>query len=136
MACSLLPIWTTLTVHLQITLHAAAAAESTSNRVCISCNCKAACTGHCRCKKNQVQCSIHCHSAEHDCRNLSPLAIRTEIALVAQSRPVPVAARRNRTNSTVGGQKTGRVTRGRHVEGSESEEEVEEEDKDEDEVED
>jgi len=47
-----------------------------------------------------------------------------------------VAARRNRTNSTVGGQKTGRVTRGRHVEGSESEEEVEEEDKDEDEVED
>jgi hypothetical protein len=131
MACSLLSIWTTLTVHLQITQHAAAAAKSTSNRVSISCNCKAACTGRCRCKKNQVQCSIHCHSDEHDCGNLSPLAICTEIALVARSRPVPVAAGRKRTNTTVVGQKTGRVTRGRHVEGSESEE-VDEEDEVED----
>jgi hypothetical protein len=51
--------------------------------------------------------------------------------LVARSRPVPVAARRKRTNTTGGGQKTGRVTRGRHVEGSESEE-VDEEDEVED----
>jgi len=47
-----------------------------------------------------------------------------------------VAAGRKGTNTTVGGQKTGRVTKGHHVEGSEREEEVEGKAKDEDEVED
>jgi len=57
----------------QLTLHAAAVAESTSNQVTVSCNCKAVCPGHCCCKKNQVQCSVYCHADEYDCGNLSPL---------------------------------------------------------------
>jgi len=57
----------------QITLHTAAVAESTSNRVTVSCNCKAVCTGHCHCKKNQVERSVYCHADEYDCGNSSPL---------------------------------------------------------------
>jgi len=34
----------------------------------------------CRCLKNKVKCSVHCHAT--DCHNLSELAIRTEVALV------------------------------------------------------
>jgi len=53
--------------------HATAAAESTSNRVTISCNCKAVYTSRCCSKKNQVQYSVYCHADEQDCGNLSPL---------------------------------------------------------------
>jgi hypothetical protein len=54
----------------QITLHPAVEAESTSNRITVSCNCNPVCTGYCCCKKNQVQCSVYCHTDEYDCRNL------------------------------------------------------------------
>ena len=47
-----------------------------------ACKCKGKCTGRCRCKKNQVQCTIHCHADEHDCDNLATLAPRTEMALL------------------------------------------------------
>jgi hypothetical protein len=66
----------------KITLHAVAALESHSESVGISCNCKGVCTGRCRCKKNQRQCSIHCHADEHDCGNLCSLATRTEMAII------------------------------------------------------
>lgn len=66
----------------KITLHGAAGMQSTSNRVSISCNCKKQCQGRCQCLKNQVKCSIYCHSDEHDCGNLSSLITRTEIAII------------------------------------------------------
>ena len=68
-----------------ISLHTVSTLESHSTTVGISCNCKNQCTGHCHCEKNQVQCSIHCHWDEHDCGNLAPVMIRTEMALVDRS---------------------------------------------------
>jgi len=69
-----------------LSLHAAAARVSTSERIAISCNCKGPqCSGRCRCIKNKVKCSVHCHSTEFDCGNLSNLQTRTEIALVQYS---------------------------------------------------
>jgi hypothetical protein len=67
-----------------ISLHAATAKISTSTRVGISCNCKPPrCLGRCCCIKNNMKCSVHCHSSEFDCANLSSLLQRTEeIALV------------------------------------------------------
>ena len=42
-----------------------------------SCNCKPPkCSGRCRCTKNNVKCSAHCHSSEFDRGNLSSLAFR------------------------------------------------------------
>jgi len=68
-----------------ITLHAASAKMSTSERISVSCNCKPPrCTGKCRCLKNKVKCSVHCHATEFDCHNLSELAIRTGVALVGR----------------------------------------------------
>jgi len=81
-----------------ISLHAASAKESHSTRIGISCNCKDKCTGRCRCKKNQVQCSVHCHSDEHNCGNLAPLRTRTELALV--ERQQETEAEKNTTVST------------------------------------
>jgi hypothetical protein len=119
----------------QITLHTAAVAESTSNRVTVSCNCKAVCTGHCRCKKNQVQCSVYCHADEYDCGNLSPLtnyigklnpgSRASWVSCQTECKRVRLSARglsaRKRTNTIVQGQNTARVTRGRHVQGQEEE---------------
>lgn len=74
-----------------ISLHAAAGKNSTSERIGISCNCKGPqCKGRCRCMKNKVKCSVHCYATEHDCGNLSELAIRTELALV--NRPTSTGA--------------------------------------------
>ena len=56
---------------------------STSTRVTASCNCKPPkCSGRCRCTKNNVKRSVHCHSSEFDCGNISSLLHRTVIALV------------------------------------------------------
>jgi stage V sporulation protein SpoVS len=58
----------------------AAREASTSARVGISCQCKGQCsTKRCRCYKETKECSVHCHNDDHDCGNLSGLAIRTEI---------------------------------------------------------
>ncbi|KAF8541709.1 hypothetical protein BDD12DRAFT_803477 [Trichophaea hybrida] len=76
----------------KITLHAVAALESHSESVGISCNCKGICTGRCRCKKNQRECSVHCHADEHDCGNLCPLERRTEMALIPRPAITPDAA--------------------------------------------
>lgn len=65
-----------------ITLHTVAAKVSTSERVTISCTCRGICKGNCRCIKNKVKCSIHCHDDEHNCGNLSAVIVRTEMALV------------------------------------------------------
>jgi hypothetical protein len=73
------------------------------------------CTGRCRCKKNQVQCSIYCHADEHDCGNLSPLSTRIEIALVDCSLNSLGHRGRKRTSTVVGGQSTGRIMRGREA---------------------
>jgi hypothetical protein len=124
--------YSTKHLYYRITLHAAAAAESTSNRVIVSCNCKAVCTGCCQCKKNQVQFSMYCHADEHDCGNLSPLTTRTEIAVVNRTpgtkRAEPAGrlssrglSARKRTDTTVGGQSTARVTREWHAQGQEEE---------------
>ena len=66
-----------------ISLHSVAAKMSASTRVTVSCNCKPPkCSGRCRRAKNNVKCSVHCHSSKFDCGNLSSLLHRTEIALV------------------------------------------------------
>jgi predicted nucleic acid binding AN1-type Zn finger protein len=81
----------------EVTLGKAAREASTSARVGISCQCKGPCsTLRCKCYKEGKQCSIHCHRDDHDCGNLSGLAIRTEIALI--ERP-----RRKRARADTGG---------------------------------
>jgi hypothetical protein len=71
----------------EVTLGQAARGASTSARVGVSCQCKGPCsTKRCRCYKEGKQCSVHCHRDEHDCGNLSGLAVRTEIALVERPR--------------------------------------------------
>ena len=70
----------------EITLHTAAAKNSTSDRVSISCNCsKDQCMKRCRCVRNNVKCSIYCHDEDRDCGNLGPLVSRTEITLIDRS---------------------------------------------------
>ena len=67
----------------EITLAHAASQASTSNKVGVSCNCKKGCgTRRCRCYKNDLKCSIYCHNTDYDCKNLKPLAERTEISLM------------------------------------------------------
>ena len=66
-----------------ITLANAARQASTSVRISVSCTCKLRCTGRCRCIKNNLKCSIYCHTnhtlpEDHDCGNLSTLATRTQ----------------------------------------------------------
>ena len=70
-----------------VTLALAAREASTSIRIGISCQCKGLCnTKRCRCYKEDKKCSVHCHRDEHECGNLSGLAVRTEIALVDRPR--------------------------------------------------
>ena len=84
----------------EVTLTLAAREASTSARVGVSCQCKGLCnTKRCRCYKEGKQCSVHCHRNEHECGNLSELAIRTEIALV--ERPRRKRARANTAGNSV-----------------------------------
>jgi hypothetical protein len=84
----------------QVALGTAARDASTSERVGVSCQCKGHCnTKRCRCYKEGKQCSVHCHRDDHDCGNLSGLAIRTEIALV--ERPRRKRARADTVGNTV-----------------------------------
>ncbi|KAG0138280.1 hypothetical protein HOY82DRAFT_596549 [Tuber indicum] len=72
----------------EITLHAAAAKISTSDRIGVSCTCKGPkCSGRCLCIRNKVQCSVHCHSLEFESGNLSPLTTPTELALIDRHLP-------------------------------------------------
>jgi hypothetical protein len=69
-----------------ITLSQAAKQNSLGTRIVISCQCNGQCnTKRCRCFKNSVKCSIHCHREDHDCGNLKALTERTEYSLVDQS---------------------------------------------------
>jgi hypothetical protein len=71
----------------EVTLTLAAREASTSERIGVSCQCKGVCnTKRCRCYKEDMQCSVHCHKDDHDCGNLLGLTIRTEIALVDRPR--------------------------------------------------
>ena len=84
----------------EVTLALAAREASTSARVGVSCQCKGDCnTKRCRCYREGKQCSVHCHRDEHNCGNLSGLAIRTEIALV--ERPRRKRARADTVGNTV-----------------------------------
>jgi hypothetical protein len=84
----------------EVTLGQAARDASTSARVGVSCQCKGLCdTKRCRCHKEGKQCSVHCHRDDHNCGNLSGLAIRTEIALV--ERPRRKRARANTEGNAV-----------------------------------
>jgi len=76
----------------KITLDALSALESHSESVGISCNCEGICTGRCRWKKNQRECSVHCHADEHVCGNLSPLDQHTGIAMISRQAIRPDAA--------------------------------------------
>ncbi len=65
-----------------ITLAQAAERKSTSERVRISYQCKGDCTSkRCRCYKKGLQCSVHCHTDDHHCQNLSNLSERTQVGL-------------------------------------------------------
>ena len=67
----------------EITLAHAASKASTSNKAGVSCNCKKSCDSRrCRCFKNGLECSIYCHSDDHDCGNMKPVAQRTEMSLM------------------------------------------------------
>jgi hypothetical protein len=70
-----------------ITLSKAAKENSSGERVVVSCQCTGACnTNRCRCFKNQVRCSVHCHREEHDCGFLKELIDRTERNLVKKDK--------------------------------------------------
>jgi hypothetical protein len=96
-------LWSDITIpdtRKEVALGHAAREASTSQRVGISCQCKGLCnTKRCRCFKESKECSVHCHRDEHDCGNLSGLAIRTEIALV--ERPRRKRARADTVGNTV-----------------------------------
>ena len=62
----------------EITLTQSASKASTNNKACVSCNCKKSCDSR-RCRCFKVLCSIYCHSDDRDCRNMKPVAQRTEI---------------------------------------------------------
>ena len=64
-----------------ITLHAAAARNSITTRVAISCSCRISCsTNRCSCFKNDMECSVACHTVDDlECGNLITLAQRTEV---------------------------------------------------------
>ena len=67
----------------EIALAHVASQASTSNKVGVSCNCKKGCgTRRCRCYKNDLKCSVYCHNTDYDCKNLKPLAERTEISFM------------------------------------------------------
>jgi len=56
---------------------------STSNKAGVSCNCKKSCDSRrCRCFENGLECSIYCHSDDHDCGNMKPVAQRTGMSLL------------------------------------------------------
>jgi len=69
-----------------LTLADAARQASTTTRISVSCTCKKSCSNRrCRCFKNDLKCSIYCHtkvSTDHDCGNLSALAERTQVGLL------------------------------------------------------
>jgi hypothetical protein len=56
---------------------------STSDRVLISCRCKAEYASRkCRCFKEGKRCSVHCYTnTEHNCRFLATVAARTKSVL-------------------------------------------------------
>ena len=72
----------------QTTLTLANATHQTSatTRVSVSCTRKKSCSNRrCQCFKNDLKCSIYCHtkvSTSHDCDNLSVLAERAQIGLL------------------------------------------------------
>ena len=80
----------------QITMRALARLVSTSVAVGVSCNCRTKCqTKRCVCKKNGLECSVHCHGEDDECWNMSGLQTRTELGLVQREdggeSPVPAA---------------------------------------------
>jgi len=68
-----------------LTLVNTARQASTTTLVSVSCTCKKSCSNRrCRCFKDDLKCSIYCHtkvSTDHDCGNLSALAERTQVGL-------------------------------------------------------
>lgn len=69
---------------INIILYRAAFLSSTSDRVGICCTCQKQCnTKRCRCIKNNMKCSTHCHKILNlACGNFAPIATRDEISLV------------------------------------------------------
>ena len=69
-----------------VSLHYIAAQESTTDIVQTSCNCKKLCKSRrCACHNAGLQCSIACHLDDHNCQNLSSVALRTEQGLRERS---------------------------------------------------
>ena len=67
----------------ELTLSQAAHLNSSGERVIISCQCRGNCVSkRCRCFKNEVKCSVHCHQEEYDCGWMKPLTERTEHNLI------------------------------------------------------
>ena len=75
-----------------LTLGAAAALNSTADRVQIKCKCATNCdTKRCKCYKNEQRCTVYCHvDDDHPCINFAPLGERTQASLV--QRPTAGAA--------------------------------------------
>lgn len=86
----------------EVTLREAARDASTSIRIAVSCQCKAACnTRRCRCFREMQKCSVHCHKDEYDCGNLSALTVRTEAALIEPPQRRRTRATRRKTQKTL-----------------------------------
>ena len=71
----------------KITLHAAAREASTCDRVTIFCKCKKECNAHCRCKKNDKECTQYCYTEEYECDNLpDDILMQTEVSVIEKGK--------------------------------------------------
>ena len=86
-----------------IPLSQAAAEDSNTDRVALSCNCKKKCTKACRCVKNLKKCTQYCHKTELKCGNLPDTVLElTEAHIMPRTDYVgPLKAlKRKRTETT------------------------------------
>ena len=72
----------------QISLHYAAAQESTLIRIAVSCACKAKCSLRYRCIKNKLKCSQYCHGDRRGCGNMGTILEATKKSIIDRNQLV------------------------------------------------
>lgn len=84
-----------------ITLHGAAAKDSTSTRINVSCSCQKKCTARCRCVKNQLKCTQYCHGDRRDCGAMGTILEATEESIIERDSLVGQPDLPNRSTITL-----------------------------------
>ncbi|KAI9680133.1 MAG: hypothetical protein M1829_001370 [Trizodia sp. TS-e1964] len=65
-----------------ITLHKAAAMDSTSTRINVSCSCQKRCIARCRYVKNRLKCTQYCHGDRRDSGAMGTILESTEESII------------------------------------------------------